>query len=153
MAMQGLIGALAYQSLFCLQHTNSDANDIALDSFEGICFVDCSFSFSRCAVEPCSRPVHFTKGNMSKDAEEAKKFRAEKAKNEGNKAFRGKNYEKALQKYNIAIKLDPEKVVLVFLYSSVTCILKQTNKLCPRHKRQINANINIATSITTRLCL
>ena len=50
MAMHGLIGALAYQSLFCLRHTNSDANDIALDSFEGICLVDCSFSFSRCAV-------------------------------------------------------------------------------------------------------
>ena len=86
---------------------------------------------------------------MSRDAEEAKKIRAENAKDEGNKAFRGKDYEKALQKYNIAIKLDPEKVVLVFLYSSVTCILKQTNKLCPRHKRQIN----IATSITFRLCL
>ena len=35
MAMQGLIGALAYQSLFCLQHTNSDANDIALAHVKG----------------------------------------------------------------------------------------------------------------------
>ena len=116
MAMQSLIGALAYQSLFCLQHTNSGANDIALNSLEGVCLVfDCSFSFSRCAVEPCSRPhwVYFTQGNMSKDAEEAKKIRAEKAKDEGNKAFRAKDYEKALQLYNSAIKLDPEKVILV----------------------------------------
>ena len=89
---------------------------------------------------------------MSKDAEEAKQIRAEKAKDEGNKAFRAKDYEKALQLYNIAIKLDPEKVILVFLYSSLTCILKQTNKLCPRHNRQTNANINIATSKTTTSC-
>ena len=66
---------------------------------------------------------------MSRDAEEAKKIRAEKAKDEGNKAFRAKDYEKALQLYNIAIDLDPEKVILVFLYSSLTCMLKQTNKL------------------------
>ena len=89
---------------------------------------------------------------MSKDAEEAKKIKAEKAKDEGNKAFRAKDYKKALQKYNIAIKLDPEKVILVFPYSSLTCILKQTSKLCPRHNRQTNANINIATSITTTAC-
>ena len=75
--------------------------------------LDYSFSFSRCAVEPCSRAVHFTQGNMSKDAEEAKKIKAEKAKDEGNKAFRAKDYEKALHLYNSAIKLDPEKVILV----------------------------------------
>ena len=66
---------------------------------------------------------------MSKNAEEAKNAKAEKAKDEGNKAFRAKDYEKALQLYNIAIDLDPEKVILVFLYSSLTCMLRQTNKL------------------------
>ena len=69
-----------------------------------------------------------------------------------NKAFRAKDYEKALQLYNIAIKLDPEKVIFIFLYSSLTCILKQTNKLSPRHNRQTNTNINIATSITITAC-
>ena len=79
-------------------------------------------------------------------------IRAEKAKDEGNKAFRAKDYEKALQLYNSAIKLDPEKVILIFLYSSLIYISKQTNKLCPRHNRQTNANINLATSVTTTAC-
>ena len=51
---------------------------------------------------------------MSKNAEEAKNAKAEKAKDEGNKAFRAKNYEKALQLYNIAIDLDPGKVERLF---------------------------------------
>ena len=50
--------------------------------------------------------------NMSdeKTEELAKKAKAERAKTEGNKAFQAKDYEKALELYNIAIELDPEKV-------------------------------------------
>ena len=47
---------------------------------------------------------------MSQDIDEAKKAKAERAKTEGNKAFRAKDYDKALELYNIAIELDPEKV-------------------------------------------
>ena len=43
-------------------------------------------------------------------AEEAKKAKAERAKTEGNKAFRASDYKKALELYNVAIELDPEKV-------------------------------------------
>ena len=49
-----------------------------------------------------------------KDTEEAKKSKAVEAKNEGNKQFRAKNYEKALELYNIAIELDPEKVMELY---------------------------------------
>ena len=49
--------------------------------------------------------------SMSQDTDiEAKKAKAERAKTEGNKAFRAKDYDKALELYNIAIELDPEKV-------------------------------------------
>ena len=49
-----------------------------------------------------------------KDTEEAKKGKAVEAKIEGNKDFRAKNYEKALELYNIAIELDPEKVMELY---------------------------------------
>ena len=49
-----------------------------------------------------------------KDTEEAKKGKAVEAKNKGNKEFRAKNYEKALELYNIAIELDPEKVMELY---------------------------------------
>ena len=45
-----------------------------------------------------------------KTLELAKKAKAERTKTEGNRAFRAKDYEKALELYNIAIELDPEKV-------------------------------------------
>ena len=49
-----------------------------------------------------------------KDTEEAKKGKAVEAKNKGNMEFRAKNYEKALELYNIAIELDPEKVMELY---------------------------------------
>ena len=39
-----------------------------------------------------------------------KKAEAIKLKNEGNKAFKGKDYDKALDHYNNAIKLNPNEV-------------------------------------------
>ena len=47
---------------------------------------------------------------MSQDIDKDKEAKAERAKTEGNKAFRAKNYDQALELYNIAIELDPEKV-------------------------------------------
>ena len=52
----------------------------------------------------------------------AKKAKAERTKTEGNRAFRAKDYEKALELYNIAIELDPEKVK-VFLSESFLSFL------------------------------
>ena len=40
----------------------------------------------------------------------AKKAEAVKAKTEGNKEFKAKNYDKAIELYTKAIELDPEKV-------------------------------------------
>ena len=39
-----------------------------------------------------------------------KKAEAVKAKTEGNKHFKAKNYEKAIESYTKAVELDPEKV-------------------------------------------
>ena len=57
-----------------------------------------------------------------KTLELAKKAKAERTKTEGNRAFRAKDYEKALELYNIAIELDPEKVK-VFLSESFLSFL------------------------------
>ena len=40
-----------------------------------------------------------------------KKAEAVKAKTEGNKHFKAKNYDKAIESYTKAVELDPEKVI------------------------------------------
>ena len=52
------------------------------------------------------------RSNMSDEETEieVKKTEAERAKIEGNKAFRANDYKKALELYNTAIELDPGKV-------------------------------------------
>ena len=57
-----------------------------------------------------------------KTKELAKNVKAERAKTDGNKAYRAKDYEKALELYNVAIELDPEKVK-VFLSESFLLFL------------------------------
>ena len=42
-----------------------------------------------------------------------KKAEAVKAKTEGNKQFKAKNYDKAIESYTKAVELDPEKVIIV----------------------------------------
>ena len=41
-----------------------------------------------------------------------KKAEAVKAKTEGNKQFKAKNYDKAIESYTKAVELDPEKVII-----------------------------------------
>ena len=54
--------------------------------------------------------VRLTPSSMSQDIDKDKEAKAERAKTEGNKAFRAKDYDKALELNNIAIELDPEEV-------------------------------------------
>ena len=52
----------------------------------------------------------------------AKKAEAVKAKTEGNKEFKAKNYDKAIELYTKAIDLDPEKVSDIFLITKIFSI-------------------------------
>ena len=52
----------------------------------------------------------------------AKKAEAVKAKTEGNKEFKAKNYDKAIELYTKAIELDPEKVSDIFLITKIFSI-------------------------------
>ena len=47
-----------------------------------------------------------------------KKADAVKAKTEGNKHFKAKNYEKAIESYTKAVELDPDKVIIGVLRES-----------------------------------
>ena len=50
----------------------------------------------------------------------AKKAEAVKAKTEGNKEFKAKNYDKAIELYTKAIELDPEKVSdILYIFGTI----------------------------------
>ena len=69
---------------------------------------------------------------MSQDIDKDKEAKAERAKTEGNKAFRAKDYDKALELYNITIELDPEKVKQIHFSSIHFSILPSRMPMLPK---------------------